>query len=109
MRDELRAEIATDVATLARDVEDRGEDTTPSQHPADVASDLTAREELVAEQQRLGRQLAGVDAALERIDAGTYGRCVECGRRIPPERLEAVPDAARCIECQRLVDGGTRG
>jgi DnaK suppressor protein len=45
--------------------------------------------------------LADVDAALARLDAGTYGRCTSCGNPIAPERLEALPWAAFCIDCQR--------
>jgi len=43
-------------------------------------------------------------AALERIDAGTYGLCADCGEPIPEGRLEARPDAARCISCQSRHD-----
>jgi DnaK suppressor protein len=47
--------------------------------------------------------LAAVDAALARIDAGTYGRCTACGKPVAPERLEALPWAALCIDCQRAA------
>jgi DnaK suppressor protein len=40
-----------------------------------------------------------IDQALERLDTGTYGRCVTCGTPIPAERLEAVPWAALCVPC----------
>jgi DnaK suppressor protein len=40
-----------------------------------------------------------IDQALERLDAGTYGRCVLCGTAIPLERLLAVPWAALCVPC----------
>lgn len=40
-----------------------------------------------------------IDQALERLDAGTYGRCVMCGSDIPEERLRAVPWAALCVPC----------
>jgi RNA polymerase-binding transcription factor DksA len=40
-----------------------------------------------------------IDAALGRIDAGTYGRCVSCGAEIPEERLELRPFAGRCVAC----------
>ncbi|HEY6957525.1 MAG TPA: TraR/DksA C4-type zinc finger protein [Candidatus Limnocylindria bacterium] len=106
MRTELRGELASDIATLSRDVDEKGEDTTPSQHPADVASDLYAREELVVEEISLRRQLSLVDDALARMRDGTYGTCVDCGKPIAPERLEAVPEAARCIDCQRRADRG---
>lgn len=41
-----------------------------------------------------------IDAALERIHHHTYGICERCGKRIPVARLEAVPQAALCIECK---------
>ena len=43
--------------------------------------------------------VADIDQALERLDAGTYGRCLICGTAIPSERLEAVPWAALCVPC----------
>jgi DnaK suppressor protein len=43
--------------------------------------------------------VADIDAALERLDAGTYGSCVICGIAIPLERLRAVPWAALCVPC----------
>jgi RNA polymerase-binding transcription factor DksA len=101
MLSELRSAVSADIAALARDVDDRGEDTTPSQHPADVASDLYAREELVLDELTLAAAVEEIEAALGRIAAGKYGTCVECGATIDRERLEARPQAARCITCQR--------
>ncbi len=43
--------------------------------------------------------LGEIDAALARIDAGTYGRCTRCGSDIPEERLELRPFASRCVAC----------
>jgi DnaK suppressor protein len=43
--------------------------------------------------------VADIDHAMERLDAGTYGRCIVCGTAIPEERLEAVPWAALCVPC----------
>ena len=45
-------------------------------------------------------ELGDIEAALERLDAGTYGQCSECGAIIPPARLNAYPTAKRCIDCQ---------
>ena len=45
-----------------------------------------------------------IDAALARLDAGTYGRCTRCGGQIAPARLEVLPHAAACIECQSHAD-----
>ncbi|HEU5287302.1 MAG TPA: TraR/DksA C4-type zinc finger protein [Candidatus Limnocylindria bacterium] len=98
---ELRAEVGEDIANLARDIDSRGEDTTPSQHPADVASDLYAREELVVHELALAHEVEEIEGALRRIAAGTYGRCEECGGTVDPARLEARPQAALCITCQR--------
>lgn len=53
----------------------------------------------VAIHEQVVQQLASVDAALRRIDDGTYGRCTACGRMIPAERLEAIPWAATCVGC----------
>lgn len=49
--------------------------------------------------------LAAMDAALARIDAGTYGVCAGCGQRIPDARLEAMPEATHCVGCKT---GGLR-
>ena len=48
--------------------------------------------------------LRGVDAALRKIDDGSYGDCERCGEPIAEKRLEAVPFARYCIECQRAVE-----
>jgi DnaK suppressor protein len=49
-------------------------------------------------------ELGDIDASLERIDAGTYGQCTDCGVIIPPARLSAYPTAKRCIDCQTLAE-----
>jgi RNA polymerase-binding protein DksA len=50
--------------------------------------------------------LAEIDAALERIEDGTYGVCANCGKKIPEERLEALPYATLCIDCKRREGDG---
>ncbi len=49
-------------------------------------------------------ELKAIDAALARIAAGTYGQCVDCGTEIAPPRLQAAPQAARCIHCQEKAE-----
>mgnify|MGYP001275786193 CR=1 FL=1 len=49
-------------------------------------------------------ELAAIDAALERIAAGQYGVCLECGVTIPEARLNAYPMALRCVSCQSAVE-----
>ena len=104
MRDELRHDLAADIALLARPIEDKGEDTTVSQHPADVASDLDAREEILAEEVAMAKEIELIEDALRHIADGSYGTCADCGKAISPERLAARPQAARCISCQRKAD-----
>lgn len=53
----------------------------------------------VAVHDQLVLQAAAVEAALHRLADGTYGTCEGCGLQIAPERLEAVPWAARCVRC----------
>ncbi|MBM7503986.1 TraR/DksA family transcriptional regulator [Agromyces aurantiacus] len=48
-------------------------------------------------------ELADIDRALAKIDAGTYGTCERCGQKISVGRLEARPTATLCIDCARLV------
>jgi len=50
------------------------------------------------------QQLDAIEQALVRLDAGTYGICTTCGQSIQPARLEIMPTAAHCIDCQRLQD-----
>jgi RNA polymerase-binding transcription factor len=50
--------------------------------------------------------LAAIEEALGRLDAGTYGSCVTCGRPIGDDRLEAIPYASQCIECRQREERG---
>ncbi len=55
------------------------------------------------------RALQDVRAALARLDAGTYGQCVVCGRPIEPPRLQAVPETPYCIEHARQAERNDTG
>lgn len=57
-----------------------------------------------AEQERDQLELRDIDEALERIQGGSYGECVDCGVDIPRERLMAQPTAKRCIRCQEAFE-----
>ena len=70
----------------------------------DVAVDFleTQQEQsILVNQQAL---LTEVEEALKRIENGTYGKCVDCGRPIPEERLEAIPWAARDVKCEEQLE-----
>ena len=67
----------------------------------ELAADHVARDVAMAEVDRDADEIAAIDAALERLDKGAYGRCVECGTTIAPARLAQAPEAARCVICQQ--------
>lgn len=70
-------------------------------HPADLGSETFERSKDIALRDNVHLLLEKVESALERIHAGTYGYCGKCGREIALERLEILPWAYECIECQR--------
>jgi RNA polymerase-binding protein DksA len=73
---------------------------------AAAASQVFEQQRDLALREKNQQQLAAVDAALARVAAGTFGTCIRCGLPIAPERLEALPWAAHCIDCQRIVGRG---
>jgi DnaK suppressor protein len=74
------------------------------QDPADAGANLSESERSEAVLAVARRQRSDVLAALHRIDMGTYGTCVDCGTLVPEGRLEAKPEAARCVACQAKLD-----
>jgi DnaK suppressor protein len=76
------------------------------QHMADTATETVDREIDYTLEEHDERLLKAIDQALARIDAGTYGVCVNCGAQIAPERLEAMPWATLCIDCKRKEERG---
>ena len=81
-----------------------GELSTVDQHPADVADFTYQRALQLTTQELLERQSEQVQAALRARQQGTYGTCQDCGQPIPPERLEARPEATLCVSCQRRAE-----
>lgn len=71
---------------------------------SDDAQDLYSRELAEGVEDDEQATIAEIDAALVRLDDGTYGVCVDCGSAIPEKRLTALPYAARCIDCQRRAE-----
>jgi RNA polymerase-binding transcription factor DksA/uncharacterized protein (DUF302 family) len=73
----------------------------------ELAADDVARDVALAEVDRDADEIAAIDAALERLDKGAYGRCIECGTAIAPARLARTPEAARCVICQQRHESAT--
>lgn len=69
------------------------------EHDPEGATIAFERSQVAALARQARSQLAEVEAALERFDAGTYGICERCGRPIAPARLEVRPAARRCVAC----------
>lgn len=81
-----------------------GELTNYDQHPADAANETFERERDLSIAESLERELQLIDEALERVDAGTYGRCEVCDRPIDEERLAARSMARFCVEHQEEAE-----
>lgn len=69
------------------------------EHDPEGATIAFERAQLAALVQRARRHLTDVEAAFARVDDGTYGVCELCGEPIAAARLEAKPEAARCVRC----------
>jgi RNA polymerase-binding protein DksA len=77
---------------------------TSDNHLGDTATATLDREIDYSLEENSGDVLAAIDRALERIEEGTYGTCVNCGKPIPEERLEAIPWTELCIDDQRAQE-----
>ena len=103
--EQMLREIDSAAAILAEEgAGDSSELSHLDQHPADTASELTDVDNQAALLESSADQRAQIDAALARLDDGTYGVCVECGQVIPDARLEVRPEAARCIVDQEKAE-----
>lgn len=101
----LRARLRGDVlqmadATLKKNrMEGNGDLSSMPIHMADLGTDNFEQEFNLTLMETEEGTLQRIEAALERIEDGTYGICEECGVRIPKKRLEAIPYAAMCVRC----------
>ena len=88
----------------SRSFEEETEEETYDNHLADSATATLNREIDSTLEENSGHVLVGIDEALDRIENGTFGTCARCGKPIAEDRLEALPYATRCIDCQRLAE-----
>jgi RNA polymerase-binding transcription factor DksA len=98
--EETRAELERSISVLQGEYEpdDRSRDF--PQDPADAGSRLSESERSEAILAAAKAQHTEVLDALQRVEGGSYGTCVDCGTAVPEGRLEARPEAARCVSCQ---------
>ncbi len=106
----FRSQLAAERARLAAEVGEaiQAPDQMTYGSQAAAASQVFDQQRDLALRERAVQHLAQVDAALLRLDDGTFGVCVRCGREIAPARIEALPWAAHCIDCQTALDRGQR-
>jgi RNA polymerase-binding transcription factor len=84
----------------------RERDAEATQDPADMAANAYTKELLMSMSTNDRQLLESIDQALDRIEAGKYGKCNHCGQPIQEKRLEAVPWARHCLRCQDLNERG---
>ena len=106
VRATLETERARLLAELGEAIQAPGQMTYGSQ--AAAASQVFEQQRDLALRDRATQQLQLVDAALERLDDGSFGTCLRCGKPIADARLEALPWAAHCIDCQSEIDRSRR-
>ena len=106
----LRARLEGDVSQLTKEAlgsektENSGNLSKVPIHPADAAADNFDQEFDLTMIENEQETLAQISEALERIEAKTYGQCVECGGNVSKPRLQALPYTRVCIDCARSLE-----
>jgi DnaK suppressor protein len=77
---------------------------TYDQHPADIGTEVFEHEKNQSLLEQVEYQLAEIEQASERLEAGRYGTCEACGERIPSERLDAMPATRFCVDDQAKAE-----
>lgn len=90
---------------LSTDTEKAAEISSYDDHPADMASETFEREKDLALESNIQSLLTKVNTALEKIAEGTYGICDVCGVEINAKRMDALPWATLCRDCQAFHEG----
>lgn len=95
-------ELRTQVDDMQREVREEG--VGYSNHMADAGTEVFEQQRDLGLSRQLQYSFANVQRALAKFEDGTYGICESCGTRIELARLEAVPDARCCLECQTRLE-----
>ncbi len=99
-REELLVDLQKNREVSDESVEESAQDM------ADRATSSYMREFAYSLSEADRKILVLIEEALTRLDTGTYGTCVNCAQTVQEKRLEAVPWARHCIDCQELQDKG---
>lgn len=98
-RDETRRQLDALTAEIGRFVDAARDVATDDEHDPEGSTIAYERARTAALLEQARAHVAAVEVALERLDEGSYGRCVSCGKEISAERLEARPVSTTCIAC----------
>jgi DnaK suppressor protein len=101
---QLRREMSGDISSLEADAFSTDGDRLSVDNPADIGSESFAQEFSLELLQRDEATLAEIDEALDRVNSGAFGHCEGCEQPIPRVRLNAVPYARFCVDCQRKAE-----
>jgi RNA polymerase-binding transcription factor DksA len=105
---DARLEELTRTRTAMRRSAEGSRDSEPAHldnHPADLGTELHDEELDETTEIFLREEERRIEEARHALAAGTYGTCQACGRQIDADRLAAVPEAVRCLDCQRRFEG----
>lgn len=100
IKQKLEAERERLLASLAPEGAANGRASSRNPDRGDLAQAYSSRERDLALQAIEIEQLKQIEGALARLDEGRYGLCEYCGQPIPPGRLEILPYATLCVNCQ---------
>jgi DnaK suppressor protein len=104
--EEIRGELDKSIMVLQEEQPTERSGTDSPQDPADAGTNLSENDRTQAVLSAAKVQRRAILDALDRIEHGTYGTCADCGSPIPEGRLDARPEASRCVKCQSRRDRG---
>ena len=106
--DEIKDRLITERDNLLNKLKenDLSIDDSETPDPVDLAVRNYSKNVMLAVSENDSRQIILINEALERIDDEEYGTCQNCEKEINPKRLDAIPWARYCLNCQELVEQG---
>lgn len=106
--DAVLADLDRSAAVLAHERDSGGEVDELVLHPADYASNVGEADREEASIEVIAAHRERIVRAIERLEGGIYGQCIDCATQMPDERLDAKPDAERCVPCQQRHEASAR-
>lgn len=100
----LRARLTGEVLHLSEEAFRADSASGQPNHLAELGSDAYEQDVTLRRLETENDALGEIDAALDRINAGTYGRCERCEKVIPKLRLNAIPYTKHCVNCAREIE-----